>query len=137
MWFKRLRANDGVTLLELTIAMAVFAVILGATAQALISYYVALDAQNQRHTALRNCTGVISNMRDVRDANPASFPSAITALWPDGAAVAGAGSLNQEQVTVDYVNPNANPLEITVSSQWADMRGRPMSVGVSTILTDR
>lgn len=137
MHLRRLKDNKGVTLLELTIAMAVFTVVLGATAQALISYYVALDVQNQRHTAIRNCTGIISNMRDVRDANPESFPDAIVAIWPDGGQVANAGSLPQEVITVDYVNPAANPLEITVRSNWVDLRGHPISLSVSSLLTDR
>jgi len=137
MPLKRLQTKQGLTLLELTIAMAVFMVILGATAQSLVSYYVALDTQNQRHTAVRNCAGIISNMRDARDANPDSFPDAIVALWPDGSEVAGAGSLPQEVLTVEYVNPNSNPLEITLRSQWVDLRGRPVVLNVSTILTDR
>jgi type II secretory pathway pseudopilin PulG len=137
MPLKRLQAKQGVTLLELTIAMAVFMVILGATAQSLVSYYVVLDTQNQRHTAVRNCAGIISYMRDIRDDNPNSFPDAILASWPDGGEVAGAGSLPQEVITVEYVNPNANPLEVTLRSQWADLRGRPVVLNVSTILTDR
>jgi type II secretory pathway pseudopilin PulG len=137
MPLKRLQAKQGVTLLELTIAMAVFMVILGATAQALVSYYVVLDTQNQRHTAVRNCAGIISNMRDARDANPDSFPDAIVALWPDSSEVTGAGSLPQEVLTVEYVNPNGNPLEITLRSQWVDLRGRPVVLNVSTMLTDR
>jgi prepilin-type N-terminal cleavage/methylation domain-containing protein len=137
MCLRRLKDTQGVTLLELTIAMAVFTVVLGATAQALVSYYVALDTQNQRHTAVRNCTGIVSNMRDVRDSNPDNFPGAIVALWPNGAEVEGAGSLSQESITVDYVNPIANPLEITIRSQWVDLRGRPVSLSVSTLMTDR
>ena len=55
MWLRGLKRNEGVTLMELTMAVALFSVVLGATAQSLISYYVALDTQNQRHTAIRNC----------------------------------------------------------------------------------
>ncbi|MCC6489265.1 MAG: hypothetical protein IT364_17320 [Candidatus Hydrogenedentes bacterium] len=137
MWHHGLKRNEGVTLMELTFAVALFSVVLGATAQSLISYYVALDTQNQRHTAIRNCTGIVSNMRDVRDANPESFPEALTSVWLDSTEVAGVGTLPQEVITVDYVDPNANPLEVTVTSEWVDLRGRPMTVSVSTLLTDR
>lgn len=137
MWLRGLKRNEGVTLMELTMAVALFSVVLGATAQSLISYYVALDTQNQRHTAIRNCTGIVSNMRDVRDANPESFPEALTSVWLDETEVAGVGTLPQEVVTVDYVDPNANPLEVTVTSEWVDLRGRPMTVSVTTLLTDR
>lgn len=137
MWLHGLKRNEGVTLMELTFAVALFSVVLGATAQSLISYYVALDTQNQRHTAIRNCTGILSNMRDVRDANPENFPDALTAVWPDETEVGGVGALPQEAVTVDYVDPNANPLEVTVTSEWVDLRGRPMTVSVTTLMTDR
>ncbi len=137
MRYRRFRDEEGVTLLELTIAMALFVIVMGATAQSLISYYVALDMQNQRHTAVRDCASILSNMRDVRTANPTNFPDAITTLWPDGVQVPNAGTLTQEVVTVDYVDPNTNPLEVTVTSTWVDMRGRPMTVSVSSILADR
>ncbi|MBN2310854.1 MAG: type II secretion system protein [Candidatus Hydrogenedentes bacterium] len=136
----RARRSDterGFTLLELTIAVAVFIVILAATAQALVSYYVTMDIQNQRVAAVRNCTGVISAMRSVRDANPGDFPDAIVDQWPDGAVVSGAGSLPQEQITVHYTDSTANPLEVTVTSQWADLRGRSLTTSVSSLLTDR
>jgi hypothetical protein len=115
--------------------MSIFTVVLGATAQALISYYAALDFQNQRNTAIRNCTTVISQMREVRDDNVDNFPDAITAEWPDAGMIDGAGTLPQETIDVDYVNPNANPIEVTVRSQWVDLRGRSMSVSVTTMLT--
>ena len=129
------RHREGFTLVELVVAMSIFTVVLGATAQALISYYAALDFQNQRNTAIRNCTTVISQMREVRDDNVDNFPDAITTEWPDGAMIDGAGTLPQETIDVDYVNPNANPIEVTVRSQWVDLRGRPMSVSVTTMLT--
>lgn len=127
--------KEGFTLVELVVAMSIFTVVLGATAQALVSYYAALDLQNQRNTAIRNCTTVISQMRELRDDNPNDFPDAITAEWPDSAVIDGAGTLHQEQIDVDYVNPNANPLEVTVRSRWVDLQGRPMSLSVTTMLT--
>lgn len=127
--------REGFTLVELVMAMAIFTVVLGATAQALVSYYAALDTQNQRNTALRHCAAVISQMRDVRDRSTGNFPAAITTQWPDGAVIDGAGTLPREIIDVDYVDPNANPIEVTVRSQWVDLRGRPMTVSVTTMLT--
>ena len=127
--------NEGFTLVELVVAMTIFSVVLGATAQALVSYYAALDFQNQRNTAIRNCTAVISQMRQVRDDNPGDFPDAITDAWPNNAAIDGAGTLPQETIDITYVDPNVNPVEVTVRSQWRDMRGRPMTIGITTMLT--
>ncbi|MDZ4860880.1 MAG: prepilin-type N-terminal cleavage/methylation domain-containing protein [Candidatus Hydrogenedentes bacterium] len=134
---KRAKENtSGFTLVELVVAMAMFTVVLGATAQALVSYYAALDLQNQRHSALRNCTAVISQMRDARDAGGDDFPAAITAGWPNAAEIAGAGTLPQETITVSYVDTNANPLEVRVQSTWRDLQDREISLSISTMLTN-
>ena len=127
--------KHGFTLLELVTAMAIFTMVLGATAQALISYYTALDFQNQRNSALRHCTAVISQMREERDNSPDDFPDAVVARWPNDTAVAGAGSMRAEIVDVNYTNPNGDPLEVTVRSQWVDLRGRPAAMSVTTLLT--
>ena len=129
------KRNRGFTLVELVVAMGIFTVVLGATAQALVSYYAALDFQNQRNTAIRNCAAVVSQMREVRDDNPDDFPGALTVEWPDTTAIAGAGSLPQETLEVDYVDPAADPIEVTVRSRWVDLRGRSMTVSVTTMLT--
>lgn len=136
MRHRRFWSEEGVTLLELTIAIAVFAIVMGATATSLVSYYVALDMQNQRHTAIKDCATILSNMRDVRNANPDSFPDAITAVWPDGTTIPNAGTLPQETITIDYVNPNANPLEVSIVCTWTDLRGRQLTAALTTVLSD-
>ncbi|NUM54387.1 MAG: type II secretion system protein [Candidatus Hydrogenedentes bacterium] len=127
--------DSGFTLVELVVALAIFTVVLGATAQALISYYSALDFQNQRNSALRNCAAVISQMREVRDDNPDDFPGAIIAEWQDNTTIDGAGTLPQETITVNYTDTNADPIEVTVRSQWVDLRGRPVAMSITTMLT--
>jgi len=126
----------GLSLLELTLALALFTIVLGMTAQGLISYNVALLTQTQRTVALSECRSVLDDMRAVRDANPDNFPEAVTDRWPNGAAVAG-GPLRGQVRTVRYTDPEANPLEIEVRVQWQDLRGRPVSQSLSTVLTDR
>ena len=134
---KRARDERGMTLVELMFAVAILLMVLGATAQSLISYYVALDLQNQRVVAIRHCTGVLSSIRAFRDANTGPFPDAITEQWPDGTEVAGVAALHQEAVTVAYTDSNANPLEVVVTSAWLDLRGRPVSASISTRLTNQ
>lgn len=131
------RCEKGFSLLELTIAMAVFAVVLGAAAQALVSYYVAMDTQEQRNTAIHICKGVLNDMRQARDADPDQFPDAITGMWPDDTLTPGPGLLRNETVQVNYVDTNANPLEITVTVSWEDLRGRPIQATMTTLLTDQ
>jgi prepilin-type N-terminal cleavage/methylation domain-containing protein len=129
--------EQGFTLLELTLAVAVFAVVLGATAQVLVSHYATLDLQQQRSTAVQLCRGVLSDMRAARDANPDDFPGAITEMWPNDVQVDGTGLLRNEQVTVNYADSTANPLNVRVTVSWSDLRGRPVRSSLATMLTDQ
>ena len=95
-----------------------------------------MDFQNQRHAAARNCAAVLNDMREVRDANPDNFPGAILGQWPDDTVISGAGTLSGEAIRVNYTNVSANPLEVTVTSQWLDLRGRQVSMRVTTLLTN-
>jgi len=131
------KSERGMTLVELTLAVAIFVMVLGATAQSLISYYVALDIQDQRVVATRHCVGVLNTIRDFRDNSPGTFPTAITDRWPSGAEVGGVASLPQEAVVVTYTDPASNPLEVVVASTWKDLRGRQVTARVSTRLTDK
>lgn len=136
MQLDRMRKHKaGFTLVELMVAMSIFTIVLGASAQALISYYSALDFQNQRNTALRHCTTVLSQIREART-TVSAFPSGIVALYPNNGTVAGVATLKGEIVRVSYTNVNANPLEIVVTSTFRDMRGRQMTQRVSTVLAD-
>lgn len=137
MQYRRKPNQSGLTLLELTIAVALFAIVLGAAAQALISYHSALTLQRQRNEALLHCRSVINEMRNVRQNNPNDFPNAILTRWPNGSVVTDFNTLPQEQVQVSYVDVNANPLEVIVTCTWRDLRNRPATVTLSTLLTDR
>ena len=135
---RKKRHNEaGFSLLELTIAVAVFVVVLGAVAQGLVSYYVVMDAQHQRVAAAEVLRGVLADMRAVRDANPDSFPDAVRDAYPNGETVPGPGLLPNETIEVTYANDAANPLEATVVISWPDLQGRPVQETISTLLTDR
>ena len=143
----RYRANQGFTLLELTLALAIFVVILGATAQVLVSYYVALDAQRQRTANTQNMEAIISSMRQVRDANPDNFPQALYTQWPNGTVIAGSANARvmRESITVNYFDANTNavagattnPLLVVLRSTFIDKRNRPINNVLSTALTNR
>src|SRR5262245_16258962 len=95
----RTKRDEGFTLMELMMAVAIFSIVLGATAQALVSYYATLDVQNRRNTALRHCSTVLSQMREART-TVATFPSGLVSLYPNNGNVAGVVSLPQETVRV-------------------------------------
>ena len=140
-----LLSSEGVTLLELTIAVAIFVVAVGAAAQILVSFYVTMDMQSQRVVAINNCRSLLSDMRNLRDAfpnsatNPTNFQSAVLAKYPPGANLDGPAGLTGASVTVNYEdsNPTANPLAPTVTVEWRDLRGRTCTISLSSAITDR
>jgi prepilin-type N-terminal cleavage/methylation domain-containing protein len=132
----RIRNSAGFTLIELTVAIAIFAIVLGTAAQALVSYHATIHLQHQRNVATQNCKAILSQMRNVRNQAGAQFPNIITGTWADGQPVEGAGTMRGEQVVVTYTDVNANPLEVTVRSTFPDMRGRQVTTQISTRLTD-
>lgn len=131
----RARRQRGFTLIELTLAMAIFAVVLGAAAQSLITYYANLEMQNMRAGAAQNARAVIAQMREARDSAEQPFPQSILEQWPHGAVVDDAGTLPGEEIVVTYEDVTANPLEITIVSTFQDMAGRPVRVQLGTALT--
>ena len=128
--------NAGMTLVEVALAMAVFAIVLGAMAQVLISYHTAMDMQSRRTRASQACRAILSEMRTVRNANPNNFPGSVTERWPDGHEFES-DELPGYTIGIDYADPNANPLAVTVSTEWQDLRGRTIVSAVDTLLTDR
>lgn len=127
---------EGLTLLELTIAIALFAIVMGATAQALVTYYVHLHTQQQRSAAMAQCTSIISRMREFRDNSPGQFPASVVQEWPDGTEIAADEILPSGVIEIDYRDTTANPLEVVVTCRWQDLRNRPVRVTMATVLTD-
>lgn len=152
MCMSKMKQRQGFTILELSLAIAVFMIVIGATAQALVSFYVAIDMQHQRQAAVRACTGVLSDMRALRDANPTNFPDAITGVFgdnmeilpnqsiqldADSVVMPNDGTLRNQVVRITYADADANPLQPQVEVTWDNIRGQPMRVSVATILSDR
>lgn len=135
---------SGVTLLEITFAVAIFAVAVAVAAQSLISFYANMDLQNQRIVATNHCRAIFSDMRNIRAANPNTptnpnnFQNNVLAAYPNGSVSAGPTQLTGAQVTVTYENPSqlANPLIPTVRIDWQDLRGHPVNITMSTAITD-
>jgi len=134
---KKWSGTTGLTLLEVTFAMASLAIVMAGAAQTLVTYHEHMELQRQRTNALESCRTVISQIRTIRDANTNDFPNAIFAVFPDDMAVPGFTALTNQQVSVDYTNPAANPLEVTVNCTWSDLRGRPVNFNLTSMITDR
>ena len=118
--------NKGITLAEILLAM----VIISVAALAVLQSYIAdvnLSQVNKEDVV------AAAHLNNVMEAIKCTPFSDITVDFPNGVAGGSAGNnyadlvggyaLNNEQLTVSYINPNADPLEITASVTWRDIRG--------------
>lgn len=128
--------HGGFSLLELTIAMALFAVALGSVAQVLISASGTITLQQQRVTASQDCQALLSDIRAFRNTSTGAFPDSIVATWPNNGAVQGNWRLPGQTMTVTYANTASNPLTVTVTARWRNIDGQPAVLTMSTVLTD-
>jgi len=131
----------GLTLLELMIAFALFAVILAMGMQAYISAHSGMIVQEQRTQAANLARSVLSNLRDARDAPGAFFPDSLFTRYADGAVVTdvrsseGSALGGRETITVDYGEDlAARPLPVRVIVEWTDPRNRAMIFDMTTQL---
>jgi prepilin-type N-terminal cleavage/methylation domain-containing protein len=128
--------SKGFTLLELTMAMAIFSVAIAVAAQSLISFYAIVDMQNQRVVAMNQCRATLSQMRTARTTSLAT----VLTQYPVGYSVAGPAQLRNSTISVAYEGASpatANPLVPTVTVAWLDLRGHAVNVRLTTALADQ
>jgi hypothetical protein len=79
----------------------------------------------------------MAQIRFDRDSSVLPFPQQILQVWPDEFQTQDPATVNltNEVITITYADTAANPLNITVTSTWNNMRGRPMSVSLSSLFT--
>lgn len=124
--------REGFTLIELILAVAIILpVLLGAIG---LNVYVFRATETSRRTmvALQDAHTVVERIRNTSETSL----SAVTSAYPDSQAVTGFSNLPSEQITVDYANINADPLDLIVTVSWLD-RGRTMVRNLSTQVTKR
>ena len=65
-WKRALARKRGVTLIEVTMAVAIFAVVIAVSAQSILSFYVAIDMQEDRIVATHAARAVLAALREMR-----------------------------------------------------------------------
>ncbi len=156
---RRLIGTSGVTLIEVTLAVAIFSVVIAASAQSIMSLYVAMDVQQDRVAATHSCRTVLNVIREkrgeFRGANETDMVNWTnlfswintqnTAGWAtylteqDGSAALAEHSINVTALNVNGAPAVAgdNPVEFHAVATWTDGKGRTTSTRIVTRMTDR
>lgn len=132
---RTLADQRGFTLVELMITLAVVVLALG-------GYVAANTAINQRtqeifeqSTAIQDANSVIERMRN--SSTGGQFPASVTGVFPNNTPVQGFTALPNEQVTVLYADPAADPLDVTVRVSWRSRGVRQAATDLRTFITRR
>lgn len=146
------RDERGVTLIEITLAVAIFAGVIGVTAQSLMSFYVSIDMQEQRMEGVAACRSVMDSLREKRIQFKNNFPEGLltwiesnnTNSWEDYLADNSEHvQLAEQTLQVECFNEDGeaagaddNPIVVHVTTNWLDRKGRPLSATVVSMLTN-
>lgn len=142
----------GVSLMEVTLAVAIFSGVIGVTAQSIASFYVTIDVQEQRMEAITACRGVMDALREKRAEFSDDFPEDLL-TWVENQNEDGWEAflennaehteLASQTLSVECVNMDGdragagdNPIMVHTTTTWLDRRGRRLSATASSILTD-
>lgn len=135
MHFPQQFSESGFTVAELMITLAVVVLITAGYLGSNIVIHQATAAAFERSLALQDAHQLMEQMRDA--ANQGQFPENVTSAFPDSGTVGGFNTLPNEQVTVRYVDPAADPLDVTVTVTWNANGRRPEDVALRTLITQR
>lgn len=132
----RSRRAGGFTLAELNIGVLLLGVgalaLLGVSTSALHT----LEGARNLGQATEEARTLLEKMRQTAD-NDGLL--GVRTAYPEGTDLAetlGLDTLSEQEVTVDYADPAADPLDVTVQIQWRE-RARTRQIRVETLLTDR
>lgn len=147
-----IRDQRGVTLMEVILAVAIFAAVIGVTAQSLMSFYVSIDMQEQRMEAVTACRGVMDGLREKRYEFKANFPQGLLAWVAENNESSWESYLAHNEEHIELADQDIevacfntdgeaaaagdNPIVVHVTTTWLDRKGRPMSASIASMLTD-
>ncbi len=157
MTTKVLKRTSGVTLMEVTLAVAIFAVAIAMSAQALISFYAAIDVQKQRVEAVQSARSILATVRQKRQDfqldndvyNWNGFLNWFSTKEQEGWLEylrndPGNNYLPNHEITVTVLNTDGeaaeagdDPIEVHVRSEWTDLRGRTASAEIVGMFSER
>ena len=130
---KTARKARGFSLMEVLFAMVIFVALVGGMGR----FFLGTGNLNE---GSRNLTRAMEDARTVCEAirnTSMGGLAAVTAVnWAAWATQNGLTTLPNQQVTVTFTNPAANPLPVRVVVSWQDRR-HPRTATVETLVTQR
>lgn len=131
----RLKPSEaGFTIIELMMAMGLFALVIVALMAAVTNAFVLVQLSSDRAPAIKEAQIVLNNLKISAD-QAAVFPADVVTAFPVGVLVPPRTTLPGEIVTITYADPLATPLFATVTVQWVTPQGRPLTESLSTVLS--
>lgn len=136
--YRRNRKGEaGFTLVEVMITLLVMTLALLGILYANTQVQQTSEAAFERSLAVQDANRVIEQMRNI--SSDGDFPDNVTDIYPDGGEVAALAGLNltNEVVTVSYVDPDLDPLDVLVTVSWDENGRRNVDIALRTIMTQR
>lgn len=110
-------AMKGFTLIEVVVSMFVLSVAILALLGTFLSGLTLVESSRNRSTAAADARAVFEEMRRLANTG---LPQATGQNWTTWGRNAGLTTLPNEQITVTFRNPNADPVEATVTVNWQE-----------------
>ncbi len=130
---KSRRRAKGFTLMEIVMAMMVFAVAVVSLAGVFLGIFSLGESGRNLTQALNDARAV---MEGIRETSASGLSTVTSTNWTTWAQAQGLTSLRNEAITVTYTNPSTDPLPVTVQVSWQE-RGQNRSATVDTLVTRR
>lgn len=128
----------GMTYVEILIAAAVFILAVGSLLNSLTAVVYLINLSGEQSVAIADIRNMMERIKVTAFANTVNlFPNGDVdgPVYNSYSSIVGGYTLNNEHITVTYANPNADPLEISVTLTWQDKRNHNQSLTVYTFKT--
>ena len=132
---KKLHRKAGFTLIELMIALVVVTVVIVSYIGANILAQRNTEEMHERTLAIQDANRVIEQMRNI--SRTGTFPGNVLTAYPNNSTPSRFRNLDQEAITISYVSPTANPLDVTITVAWLSYAKRQASETIRTYITQR
>ncbi|MBI3318309.1 MAG: type II secretion system protein [Candidatus Omnitrophica bacterium] len=128
-----IRTKKGFTLIEATVAALLVGIGIVGLMAAFASGLILLESSHNMAVASSDARSVFEEMR--RSAGSGLNP-VVTKNWTAWAQGNGLTTLTNEQITVAFENPNADPVQATVTVRWSE-RNRNRQANFVGLVTRR